>query len=250
MLVGVGKCGGCGGGVHKAYKTITKRTGPSAGKVYEYKTYRCARALTSGVCGQGPLNVPGALVEDFVNESFLSVLGDHKVMELVNDQMIDPRKELEAVKARLRRLNADYTAGRYDSAEDQVEYWQMRTTLTRKRDSLKAAAEEYEARENEYRATGQTWRDLWEGKNDEEKQLLLKLHGATVKVFRDLAPWARYSFFLDFGDIAGMAKAAGIRADLGADGITRALNVPEDVHAALAKDKTAVWVGGEIVTAA
>lgn len=250
MLVGVGRCGGCGGGVQKAERAITKKTGPAAGTEYRYVSYRCANKSRHGICGQGSLQVPAQLLEDFVTESLLGNLGDLPVMERVALTVIDPSVELDKVINRLAMLNEDFLAGVYDGEEEAEQYRSMRRKLVRRRDALREEAEAFAEQANTYRPTGQTWADMWAGKTDEERQEFLKLHGVTVKVFRDMAEHSRYSFWLDLGDVRGMAAAAGVTADVSADTGGAAYQVPADVIEALMADSGLLWVDGKLTAPA
>jgi site-specific DNA recombinase len=192
MLGGVATCGLCGANMSSAKKSKNNK----AGSVYFY--YTCNN-LQTGTC-QLPGRTTRELLDKLVNDAVSRVLGQAPVFDRSSVDSGPVRVELEAVRKRLDRLEADYVAGRYDEEGQEESYWKMHKNLSGKVSRLRDEVEALEGTPK-FVDTGRTYAEVWAEKDDEQKRAFLKKHNIRVVVFRDLVDWAKESVVVEFLDL-------------------------------------------------
>ncbi|MHA6762675.1 recombinase family protein [Streptacidiphilus sp. PAMC 29251] len=202
MLGGVAICGSCGAKMSSAKKTKPNR-------VYHY--YAC-NSLQTGTCsapGRTRKEDLDGAVEKFIDE----ILGNKPVMEKVQDLSAETRTELDAAVARLKRLEDDFIAGRYDGEAQEESYWRLQGGVTAKVATLRTVLAEQQGGP-EYVDTGKTYRQEWAGKDDDQKRVFLQRHGIEVKV-SPLEGKGGAMVFLRATDLPGIGKAEGLQVSTG-----------------------------------
>ncbi|WP_433245370.1 recombinase family protein [Streptosporangium sp. CA-135522] len=205
MLGGVAACGVCGANVSSAKKTKQNKSG-----TVNHFYYACNN-LQTGTCPL-PGRARRALLDELVNDAVSRALGKAPVFEKSPMNSGPIRAELEAVKARLDRLEGDYIAGKYDGEGQEESYWKMHRNLSSKVTRLRAEVEELDS-SPKFVNTGRTYGEVWAEKDDEQKRAFLKKHGIRVVIFRDLVDWARESVVVEFEDLKEVIEENGLQLD-------------------------------------
>lgn len=199
-LTGIALCGSCGSGLGST--SVNQKHG----RYHAY--YRCSRRAKKGAC-EAKMNMRVSELEVIFDGLFDDTIGDLEVMSKVLGSRRELEGAVEKVERRLVKLEHDYTAGRYDTADMEETYWRLLKAQTAKRALLREQLAE--ATEDTFKGTGRRFRDVWAGMEAQDRKAFLREHGVSVRVWQDLVPWTKYSAVIDFGDIVGLARAAGLR---------------------------------------
>ncbi|GAA3154416.1 recombinase family protein [Nonomuraea roseoviolacea] len=198
MLGGVAICGLCGANLSSAKKTKQNKSGPA-----DYFYYTCNN-LQNGTCTL-PGRAKRPFLDDLVNETITRLFGGAPVFEKSSVDSGPLRIELDAVRARLDRLEGDYMAGMYDGEGQDESYWKMHKNLSAKVSRLRAEVEVIDSSPR-YLNTGRTYGEVWSEKDDEQKRAFLKKHNITIAVFKDLVDHSRESVVIEFKELGEIVR--------------------------------------------
>ncbi|MBC9719404.1 recombinase family protein [Streptomyces sp. TRM66268-LWL] len=230
MLVGVAACGGCGGPLTKAQFTNRyPAVGDRPARENHYSRYKCSKHAVHGSCPRAAAVNTSDLEGEFTR-LFLEHMGHLPEVRELESNLYDPSHDITATRARLDRLKADFAAGKYDGEEKEEIYWSLLNSQTAKLSRLRVLHAEYERSKGKFAATGRTFADIWNSRDDEGKQLFLKEHRVKILVYRDPLPDKKFGFLMQLGDVTRMARAAHVEVpdDLAHGVIT--FNLPTKEH--------------------
>ncbi|WKK20950.1 recombinase family protein [Streptomyces olivoreticuli] len=216
-LTGIALCGVCGSSLGST--SVSQKHG----RYHAY--YRCSKRAKKGACTV-KMNIRVSELEGIFEEAFDSIIGDLEIMQKTPGSRRELEASLDKVGARLTKLEHDYNAGRYDTPDMEETYWRLLKSQTAKRASLREQLAE--ATDDSFRGTGKKYREVWAEKDAQDRKAFLREHGVTVRVWQDLVPWGKHSVQVDFGDIAGMAKAAGVELHGPLDTLVWSYRCPPD----------------------
>ncbi|MCM1972547.1 recombinase family protein [Streptomyces sp. G1] len=250
MLVGVASCGSCGGPLTKAVFTNRKPAkGDRPAKEWHYSRYKCSRHKVQGTC-ESAAAVDSAELEGELTKVFLEHMGHLPEAREVAADLYDPSSDITATQARLDRLKADFGAGKYDAPEKEEVYWSLLNSQSAKLSRLRTQLAEYEEQRGKFALTGRTFADIWNSRDDEGKQLFLREHRVTVKVYRNPIPGKPFGFMVQLGDVRRMAKAVHVElTDDVAHGVVTH-NLPTQQHVASQQlDERQLQIGLDVIDA-
>lgn len=163
LLLGVLHCGGCGGRMYRA---------PSR----EHSVYAC-RASARGLVCSAQAAIKTSWAEEWTTKTMLERFGDMPVVETITHPGYDPRPELAELEEELRTLYASKDTRRSGMRR---KIWQEQV------DALERRAEAPEATpaspsQVEQRETGQTYKELWEVRDETGRRQMLLDAGVRVE---------------------------------------------------------------------
>ncbi|MFI6337711.1 recombinase family protein [Streptomyces sp. NPDC050535] len=199
-LTGIVLCGSCGSSLGST--SVSRKHG----RYHAY--YRCSKRAKKGAC-DARMNMRVSELEGIFDATLNDAIGELEVMRRVPGSRRELEASLAKVEQRLAKLEHDYSAGRYDTPDMEETYWRLLKAQTSKRGSLRELLAESVG--DTFEGTGEKFRDVWTAKSAQDRTVFLREHGVSVRVWQDLVPHAKYSAVFDFGDIAALARAAGVQ---------------------------------------
>jgi DNA invertase Pin-like site-specific DNA recombinase len=145
-------------------------------KTYTY--YKCPNRNLRRTCDGG--NVRADDLEQTIEESLLSRIGDIEVMRPVRVRGTDRTSELEDVERSLSDLREDRAAGLFTGERGTHEFRDLYRKLELRREELSTHAVTPDR--TEYVSTGKTWTQTWAVSTEQERRALLLDSGITAKV--------------------------------------------------------------------
>ncbi|MCX5124371.1 recombinase family protein [Streptomyces sp. NBC_00347] len=204
LLAGIAKCGECGAPLARVRTSGAERTDGTRSPSKYF--YRCTSRFRGGSCKKGAY-VECAELDRVTEDIFLNSVGRWQQYERVGAGP-SYKNELEAAEIRLATLEADYLAGRYDSAGQEESYWRMHKSLSGKVRNL--GNREAERGHPERRPTGRPYSQVWQDKDQDDRRSFLSEYKVTVWVWRDCLPdmprGARSGAVIDLGEIGRLAE--------------------------------------------
>lgn len=201
-LAGVGRCGGC--------QTSMTLSRDERGEPGAYSYYVCGHAKT-GSCDY-KTRIRQALLEEVVSDAIMNVIGHLPVYSKAERPGASARADLSAAQRRMETLEADYLSGRYDGEGQEESYWKMHKAIAGKITRLRREVEEFD-RGPQFIPTGRTYAQEWAGKDSDQRRIFLRTHNVRAHAFRGAVDWSDETIIVEFGDLAEMARVAGV--DLG-----------------------------------
>lgn len=162
LLLGVLHCAGCGGRMYRV---------PASG----YPIYAC-RASARGLVCPSPAAIKTEWVEEWTVKKMLDRFGEMPVVETITHAGYDPRPELADLEEELRSLYAAKDTRRSGTGR---KVWQEQVDALERRAEVLEATPVTPSRVKR-RDTGQTYRDLWEARDEKGRRRMLKEAGIRV----------------------------------------------------------------------
>ena len=218
-LTGIALCGCCGSSLGST--SVSQKHG----RYHAY--YRCSKRAKKGAC-DARMNMRVSDLERIFEATFNDAIGELEVMRKVAGSRRGFEASLAKMEQRLTKLEHDYIAGRYDTPDMEETYWRLLKAQTNRRASIREQLDESTG--DTFEGTGEKFRDIWTAKSTQDRKAFLRDYGVSVRVWQDLVPHAKYSVVIDFGDIAAMARAAGVLLPGGTDRLVVHYRcAPEDI---------------------
>ncbi|MFG2293422.1 recombinase family protein [Streptomyces sp. NPDC048603] len=223
-LTGIALCGRCGSSLGST--SVSQKHG----RYHAY--YRCSKRAKKGGC-DARMNMRVSELEELFDDTFNDTIGHLEVMSKIPGSRRELEASLAKAEQRLAKLEHDYAAGRYDTPDMEETYWRLLKAQTARRAGIREQLTD--ATGDSYTGTGKKFHEVWAGKDAQARKTFLREHGVSIRVWQDLVPYAKHSAVIDFGDIAGMARTAGVQLPDGVDRLVAHHRcAPEDIPGARA----------------
>jgi DNA invertase Pin-like site-specific DNA recombinase len=224
LLTGVARCGLDGASLYVKRNTV-KRAYKDAPDVYS--SYMCRHAY-SGAQRECRTAVGQEVLDLAVEQALLTCFAEDEVYERRETSKPALEEELRLVAGRLGRLEDDFTAGRYDGEGQEESYHRMHRRLAGKRTALTRQLEELP--DVELIGTGRTFRELWAGKNLDERRSFLLDHDVRVLVWKTGRGLSDPHLKIEIPDVAYLRESAGLQGGRSAEPFIVDVNVPDDLR--------------------
>lgn len=133
-------------------------------------------------------------------------------------------RELQAAKARLEKLEADFLAGEYDGEGQEESYRRMHKSLSAKVALL--AKQEEERANPALKPMGKKYGDVWAAKDQEDRRDFLRTYDVKVWAWKKGDMPNDLGMVIDLGDIQTMAQELRLNKAEGMDRPLISQNVP------------------------
>lgn len=201
LLAGIARCGECGAPV--ASLKGSGHTRKDGTKVPGHRYYRCSNKFKGGACEKG-VYVRADSLDQWVDEVVRDSIGTWELYERVGagpSLMAD----LQSARTRLAKLEADFLAGEYDGAGQEVSYRRIHKSLSGKVAHLEER--ESERARPALRPTGRTYGDVWAVKDREDRREFLRAHRIAVWAWGEgLDATLGPGMVMELGDVGAMAE--------------------------------------------
>ncbi|MBQ0972992.1 recombinase family protein [Streptomyces sp. RK31] len=225
LLAGIARCGNCGAPVTSLLNSGHTRTDGT--RVPGHRYYRCSNKFKGGDCATG-LYIRADVLDAWVDREIRRSVGTWEMYERAGKGP-SRVKELQAARARLEKLEADFLAGEYDGDGQGESYWRMHKGLSAKVAFL--AKREEERAHPIIKATGKRYGEVWDSKGQEDRREFLRTYDVKVWDWNNGQDQSERGMVMDLGDIQAMVDELVLARPAGKGDMARMVigcNVTED----------------------